>query len=218
MLYWKNNNTILDILLLIAKQRPDDTAITHLDTVTDSITYLELVTRSKAIAAYLQKVGANGQRVIIAYPSSIEYVCAFFGCLFAGAIAVPVYPPKKNKEDMRFDSILRDSAATHILTSETIYSDLILCQSKYATEPGLTWITTNSTSLELASEWTPYSPSPKDLCFLQYTSGSTSSPKGIMVSHANIVTNTKMIANTFHMPPTGTIVSWLPHFHDMGLI
>ncbi|WP_270166360.1 fatty acyl-AMP ligase [Paenibacillus sp. SYP-B4298] len=218
MLHMNEQGTIVDILLGIAQARPEDLAITHLDTVNESISYGMLLGRARAIATVLLETGASGHRVMLAYPSSIEYVCAFFGCLLAGAIAVPVYPPKHSKQDVRFESIQQDSGSAFALTSEAILTDLLNRNSQYVRQDGLRWIVTDTLEAEDHRDGSHRLPTADEVCFLQYTSGSTSMPKGVMVSHGNIVTNTKMIASTFDMPPSGTIVSWLPHFHDMGLI
>lgn len=216
---FQQSATITQVLVERLQKQPTEKAFTFTDSdVEETITYQQLFERSYSVANTLRKHGACGERVIIAYNSSLDYIYSFFGCLMAGAIAVPVYPPKTAKKDARFDSILEDSTASIVVTSPTILNSLQLRNSDYLKQDTI-WLTPSfDEAVQPYDSFDLYPCEPGTLAFLQYTSGSTSSPKGVMVTHSNIITNVRMMRNTYRFPDEGVIVSWLPLFHDMGLI
>jgi acyl-CoA synthetase (AMP-forming)/AMP-acid ligase II len=182
------------------------------------LTYSELDRHACTIAAHLQSLEATGKRVLLLYPSGLEYVAAFFGCLYAGAVAVPAYPPRFNRSVERLQAIVSNAQATIALTATT-------CATK--TEPwsaqtadlGITqWLQTDSLSEVLADDWQRPAIDSQTLAFLQYTSGSTGTPKGVMLSHGNLLHNVQLIQSAFQQTPESVGVSWLPLYHDMGLI
>jgi amino acid adenylation domain-containing protein/non-ribosomal peptide synthase protein (TIGR01720 family) len=183
------------------------------------ITYAELDWQARAIGALLQSADVvAGERVLLLYPPGLEYIAAFFGCLYAGTIAVPCYPPRLNWPNPRLKAVVADSQATAALTLNSLLSNL---ESRFALMPDLAslrWITTDNLIDPLAEAWQDCAPSPDTVAFLQYTSGSTSIPKGVMVSHGNLLHNERMIQRAFGTTEQTTIVSWLPLYHDMGLI
>jgi amino acid adenylation domain-containing protein len=184
----------------------------------DSLTYEGLDRRARAIGAFLQDAGTVGKRVLLLYPPGLEYVVAFFGCLYAGAVAVPSYPPRLNKPAHRLQSIVADSQATVTLTTTSILSNL---ERRFIHTPGLRglrWLTTDDLPDALADAWRAPTVDGDTLAFLQYTSGSTSTPKGVMVSHGNILYNERMVQEAFGHDEESTFVGWLPIYHDMGLI
>ncbi len=208
-------STLPELLQHRAHSHPQRRALTFLldgETETETLTYAELDQRARAIAAQLQARGARNQRVILLFPSGIEYVLAFFGCLYAGAIAVPLYPPRPNREDARLTSVIHDCQPTFALTTPSLLPRL-----ETLLPPGLTCLALDSLT-EPPNGWQPRELSGETVAFLQYTSGSTSAPKGVMVTHANVLANRRMIAAAFEQVESYTSVSWLPLFHDMGLI
>ncbi|GMK39953.1 acyl-CoA synthetase [Paenibacillus sp. CCS19] len=211
--------TITQVLEERFHNQANDKAFTFMDSeVEETITYQQLFERSYSVARTLREHGAAGERVIIAYNSSLEYIYSFFGCLMAGAIAVPVYPPRTSKKDARFDSILDDSGAAIVVTSPNVLNSLKLRNSEYLKQDTV-WLTpTVDEDVQQLDSFDIHPCEPDTLAFLQYTSGSTSSPKGVMVTHDNIMTNIRMMRNTYRFPAEGVFVSWLPLFHDMGLI
>lgn len=181
------------------------------------LTYQQLDRQARAIAVHLKSFAQPGDRVLLFYPPSLDYIAAFFGCLYAGIIAVPAYPPKRNRSGERLQAIANDANAIAVLTTSTIY-DIIQHQATLPTIPVSHWITTESIDPSLANQWTFPSISAESLAFLQYTSGSTGTPKGVMVSHGNLMQNLKLIHNAFGTTSASFGVSWLPPYHDMGLI
>ena len=183
-----------------------------------SLTFKELEHRARAIGAGLQSMGARGERVLLLYPSGLDYVAAFFGCLYAGAIAVPAYPPRRNRLLTRLQAIVADAQASFAVTTQAMLPKM---ESLFVQTPGLDalrWMTTDDLALGLAEGWQEPETKQNTLAFIQYTSGSTSIPKGVMVSHGNLLHNEEMIRVAFQQTENSIIVGWLPIYHDMGLI
>ena len=178
----------------------------------------ELDQRARAIAASLQGAGAKGERVLLLYPPGLEYIAAFFGCLYAGAVAVPVYPPRMNQNLVRLESIIEDSQPALTLTTSLSLSRSSTQFDKAPTLQNLRYLVTDTLDDALAVQWQDPNVTGDHLAFLQYTSGSTSEPKGVMVSHANILHNAEMMNQACSHPEDAVFVNWLPLYHDMGLI
>jgi acyl transferase domain-containing protein/acyl-CoA synthetase (AMP-forming)/AMP-acid ligase II/acyl carrier protein/NAD(P)-dependent dehydrogenase (short-subunit alcohol dehydrogenase family) len=183
----------------------------------DCFSYRMLDDRAKAIAARLQEVKAEGTRVILLYPPGIEYVAALFGCLYAGAIAVPAYPPRKNSSAEHIKAITADSEAQFFLSDAQIHTNLLTDQS-FSKLTAERWIISEDIASADADKYKPLTIDPLSIAFLQYTSGSTGRPKGVIVTHSNILHNERMIDQSFQHTQDSITVSWLPLFHDMGLI
>ncbi len=142
----------------------------------------------------------------------------FFGCLYAGVIAVPVYPPRRNQRMTRLQAIAVDAQPQFALTTTPIIEFI---EQSFAKEPELAvlrCLATNDIADNLADDWQSLNIKPDTLAFLQYTSGSTGTPKGVMVSHKNLLHNSEFIKSAFELTPDSISVSWLPSFHDMGLL
>ncbi|WP_125557297.1 non-ribosomal peptide synthetase/type I polyketide synthase [Pseudoalteromonas rubra] len=217
------NNDLVATLVTLARTRGDDIAYQYFfedNQPAVSLSYAELDLKSRKIAARLLTYFDRGDRALLLYNSGFEFVEAFFACLYAGIVAVPVYPPKKNQNTDRLRSIIEDAGATGALTSSKIYE---IAQPLFEAETSLSNVSIIATDSEGVEQvepmaWQDIRIAPQDLAFLQYTSGSTGSPKGVMVSHANIMDNEEMMKLAFGHSAQTPIVSWLPHFHDMGLI
>jgi amino acid adenylation domain-containing protein len=182
-----------------------------------SLAYGDLDRRARAVAARLQDLGAKGERVLLLYPPGLEYVAAFFGCLYAGAIAIPLYPPRANRTLERVQHIAADADAKFALATSQVFSraDELIRTSQLGE---LTWLTTDDLDQNESNDWIPSTPDPDALAYLQYTSGSTANPKGIMISHRNLLHNSAHLDAGWKHTSDSRIVSWLPHFHDMGLV
>jgi acyl carrier protein len=213
--------TLIDLLEWRAAHQSGREAYTFLgdgDAEDSSVTYGELDRQARSVASRLQSAGvATGERVLLLYPPGLEYVAAFLGCLYAGVIAVPAYPPRLNRPTSRLQAIAADSRATVALSTSHVLSNL---ERRLAHAPelkSLRWLATDE-GKDLAEEWRRPEVDGRTLAFLQYTSGSTAAPKGVMVTHANLLHNLAMIYDGFGHSPDSRMVSWLPPYHDMGLI
>jgi acyl-CoA synthetase (AMP-forming)/AMP-acid ligase II len=197
--------------------RPEQVAYRFLDFTTEDhsqITYAELDRAARSIAVKISTVITPGERVLLLYPPGLDFIAAFFGCLYAGAIAVPAYPPRRNQNLLRLQSIINNSQPSLVLTTGSLLTS-------WTTAPELEhllWIATDGTDLDIAGDWKPPQISSSDLAFLQYTSGSTGMPKGVMVSHGNLIHNSSLIHRYFRHSSESRGVIWLPLYHDMGLI
>jgi acyl-CoA synthetase (AMP-forming)/AMP-acid ligase II/acyl carrier protein len=187
------------------------------------ITFRELDRRARIIAARLQLELSPGDRALLVYPSGLEFISAFFGCMYAGVIAVPATYPKPKRPMPRLQRIAVDcDAHVALTTAQTLTTlDPDLLSADAATSQ---WIATDELQEDLADFWQRPIVDTNDLAFLQYTSGSTSDPKGVMVSHANLLNNLECIRVSFGLGDvsgdieSATGVIWLPAYHDMGLI
>ena len=182
------------------------------------LTYAELDARARAVATALQRRGAAGVRVLLLYPAGLDFIAAFFGCLYAGAVAVPAYPPRAGREQPRLRSILEDARPRFVLAPAAVAASAARLDGLGSLLGQTEWLVTDELSLDLAGEWKEPAVGPGDLAFLQYTSGSTSEPKGVMVSHGNLIANEEVIRAACGHDEGSTFVSWLPLYHDMGLI
>src|SRR5262249_10243884 len=176
--------TLVQILQRRADQHPSRRAYSFMaegEEETGKLSYLELDRQARAIGAWLQLIGGVGQRVLLLYPSGLDYVTAFLGCLYAGAVAVPVYPPRHNRNMLRLQAIVADAGATVALTTSSILSTVTKRFEHSPDLEKLDWLSTERVTPDLAEQWKAPNLMGGDLAFLQYTSGSTSSPKGVMV-------------------------------------
>ncbi|WP_231510333.1 aminotransferase class I/II-fold pyridoxal phosphate-dependent enzyme [Fischerella sp. PCC 9605] len=212
--------TLVEFLHQRAKHQPHRKAYVFLEDGeihTSCLTYQELEHQVQAIAAYLQSISAPGDRALLLYPSGLEFVVSFFACLYAGIIAVPAYPPKRNQKLSRLQAIVRDAQATLLLTT-TDLCQLIERQGveEYAFKQ-LQWVLTDRIATK-ADDFTPVTIEPHTTAFLQYTSGSTGTPKGVIVSHNNLAHNCHAIQHSYQESAEGIVLNWLPLYHDMGLV
>jgi acyl-CoA synthetase (AMP-forming)/AMP-acid ligase II len=213
--------TLIDILKYRSVEQPTQTVYTFLidgEKEAVSLTYRELEQQAKKIATYLQSNASTQERVLLLYPPGLEYISAFFGCLMAGAIAIPAYPPRPNRSLARLQSIIQDAQATIALTTHSILANL---ERKLPHAPelkDLRWLATDHLPQNLVHNWQPTHHSPDALALLQYTSGSTAEPKGVKISHRNLLHNLEAIYRCFQHNHNSRGVIWLPPYHDMGLI
>mgnify|MGYP002819223032 CR=1 FL=1 len=185
----------------------------------DSYTLQELWTEAGAVAAAIRGV----EVAILCYPPGLEFLVAFYGCLFAGVAAAPCYPPDPRNREARtarhFETIIEASGAQVILTTAAYLRGKLLLVAKAPSHRtdiylGAKWLATDSISCEGVPPLKP----PPSLAFLQYTSGSTSAPKGVMVGRRNLAHNLQVITEALDSNEDTVCVSWLPQYHDMGLV
>jgi acyl-CoA synthetase (AMP-forming)/AMP-acid ligase II len=220
--------SILDKLDKLGNEHPHKLLYSYLDlngNAIESYSYASFLRRTKAIAGHLLKEGRfeAGDRLLLAYPPGLEMICAFFGCIRAGLVPVPVYPPSSRGFQsalFKMVHIAKDCQASGILTSEDYYASLKtnLARSGVATSgvdidyiTSLPWIVTEG-FVNPVPDVSFFGAS--KIMFLQYTSGSTMEPKGVMVTHENILDTAELVIDH----PSPVVVSWLPQYHDMGLI
>ena len=205
-----------------ADTTPDRIAYSYLadgETESARLSYRQLEQGASAIAQELQRLTSPGDRALLLFTPGLEFMEAFFGCLLAGVIAVPSYPPKRNRPDPRLTTIATDSSAKIVLTNAAVLREIEPRLQNTPSLRALQWIATdtlpNAPTAALADL-----PSVKadDLAFLQYTSGSTADPKGVMVSHGNLLHNLADLDAGWDHGPNSVMITWLPIFHDMGLI
>ena len=215
-------------LVELLRRRADDLAeqpafifLTDGETEAGELTYGELDHRARAIAARLQSLCAQGERAILLYPPGLDYIAAFFGCLYAGVVAVPAYPPQRKRMLGRLRAVLTDSGASLALATAKVHAGVerLSRQDSGMAEFGdVQWLETDVPAEGIETIWRTPSVAGETLAFLQYTSGSTGTPKGVMVSHENLLHNQRMIQEAFGHGEHTTVLGWLPLYHDMGLI
>jgi len=217
-------STLVEMLRFRANERPAQKAYTLLangEVEEASLTYQALDCQARAIAAALQSVAAPGDRALLLYPPGLDYIAAFFGCLYASVVAVPAYPPdplRLSRTLPRLQAIVADAQAAIVLTTSPILSiaEMLFDQAPDLKE--LLWLASDEVPDDKASQWQKPGITRDTLAFLQYTSGSTSAPKGVMLSHANLLHNLYFIHRYFEVTSENRGVTWLPPYHDMGLI
>jgi amino acid adenylation domain-containing protein len=212
---------LTQLLLARAKSCPDQVAFTFLrDGESDELnwSYAELAQRARGIAASLQSANSANQRVLLLYPPGLDFIAGFWGCLLAGAIAVPAYPPASSRTLSRLYAIAKDCQAAAVLSTEQILATMRAFAAVDPTLSSLHYVATDELPLDAADGWKCQKISSDSIALLQYTSGSTATPKGVMVSHANLLHNEILIQKSFRQSQESIIVGWLPLYHDMGLI
>ncbi|MEB3339555.1 alpha/beta fold hydrolase [Okeania sp.] len=215
-------NTLIDLLQHRSQDRTEPKIYTFLqdgETETDTLTYKTLEKQAKAIAANLQSQNAQGERVLLLYAPGLEFIAGFFGCLYAGAIAIPAYPPRPNQSLSRLEAIATDAEAKFALTTTPLLGYL---KSRFAENSILAKMqlldANNIITQNQESDWQQPNINSDTIAFLQYTSGSTGKPKGVMLSHKNILHNLATGYEQSQTTPESLTVTWLPFSHNTGLL
>ncbi len=182
------------------------------------LSYAQLDRRARAIGAALQARGLQGSRALLMFDFGPAFAAAFFGCLYAGVVAVPSYPPHRNRGIGRVRAIARDCAPSIVLLQQDMRARSALCREEAPELMRVDWLDTDTIADAQAASWRNPGIEPEALAFLQYTSGSASTPKGVMLTHANLMHNQASIHAAFEHDENSVVVGWLPLFHDMGLI
>ncbi|MEM9212770.1 MAG: AMP-binding protein [Cyanobacteria bacterium P01_F01_bin.150] len=220
--------TLVDMLCERAAHQPQQIYRFLADGERDEryLTYDALDQQARAIAAHIQALYAEsgsecvGERALMLYPAGLEFVAAFFGCLYAGVVPVPAYLPRNNRHQHRVTAIAQDAQAAIVMTTAEAIASL---QSSLGDQQWndvsfpIQWIATDDVSGQ-AESWIKPRITEDSLALLQYTSGATGTPKGVMVSHGNLLHNLAQIYQGFDHDSDSRGLSWLPSYHDMGLI
>ncbi|MCP4661793.1 MAG: amino acid adenylation domain-containing protein [bacterium] len=212
--------TFVEISRHRATAQPEQLAFSFLgagNEATAQLTFEALDRQARAIAVELRRWCSVGDRALLLYPPGLDFIRAFFGCLYAGVVATPAYPPRANQKTSRLRAILSDAQAATVLTTQSIRSGASELEEGWGAS-ALGWLATDTLGDERAEEWREPAIGADTLALLQYTSGSTGTPKGVMVSHENLIYNQRMLTAGFGTDEDSVVVSWLPLFHDMGLI
>src|SRR5258708_35149982 len=213
------SETLLDILQRRAAEQPDDRAYVFVGDrggEEAALTYGELYARVEVVAAVLAAKAAPGERALLLFPAGLDFLVAFCACLRARIIAVPMMLPRRLSARDASSSIVADCTPRLALTVGAVLSGARADLPQRF--PGLEWIAIDGIAPEPEPGAALPLPRLDDIAFLQYTSGSTSTPKGVVVSHANIMANSRMVHLTCETTPTSTFATWIPLYHDMGLI
>ncbi|HZC93007.1 MAG TPA: beta-ketoacyl synthase N-terminal-like domain-containing protein, partial [Mycobacterium sp.] len=217
------DQTFLDLVRQRAETYRDKTAFDYCRYSPDGeehsqLTFGELDIRARATASVLQQMGATGERALVLCPSGLDFIVAFFGCIYAGAVPVPVHPPVRARVIGRVASIVHDTKARFTVTTAETQAKFQNAIDGMADGAAMQWCAVDDIAVS-ADEWASPDIKPDATAMLQYTSGSTGSPKGVVVTHGNLLHNVEAIRTAWgdgHDRARG--VFWLPLHHDMGLI
>ncbi|MGC5004853.1 AMP-binding protein [Streptomyces sp. DT203] len=214
--------TVSELLRERTRERPDSIGYTYLsdgEAERETLSYADLDRRASAIAASLHTAGVEpGERALLLLAPGLDYVSAFFGCLYAGVVAVPCYPPdpfRRERTLPRLIGVVGDADPVIALTTSDLLGFIDDLGEHAPQLRKLRWIAVDAVSAETSA---PVAVDPGSTAFLQYTSGSTAAPRGVMVSHANLLHNLGMIQRYFGTDSDSQALIWLPPYHDMGLI
>lgn len=212
---------LVDLLRYRARYQPECVAYVFLtdgEREAEEITYLQLDQQARRLGAWLQLCELQSEAVGLLYQPGLRFIEAFFGCLYAGLVAIPLQTPPGLKRIESLAAILRDAGTSLVLTSSDILETLKKDDAKRDWVQTLRWLATDFIDVEQDPDWHPPDTSVDSTAFYQYTSGSTQAPRGVVVSHANVLGNEEVIRQAFQHDRNTVGMGWLPHFHDMGLI
>ena len=181
-----------------------------------SFSFSQIDLRARAYAAAFQQRCPQGARVLLVLENDEHYVQAFLGCLYAGMVAVPVFPPESVRPQhlKRLAGIAADAQAACVVLPEQLRQSC----AQQVLFGAADLLAAEQVADADAARWREHTPQPQDIAFLQYTSGSTSAPKGVMVSHGNLMANEAAISACMQVRDDDVFATWLPLYHDMGLI
>lgn len=216
-----HHSSVVELLQFRSSTQPKLDAFTFLldgEIEQTTLTYLELDRLARRVAARLQALGLTGERALLLYPAGLDFLIAFFGCLYAGVIAVTAYPPRNQRNTPRIKAIAQDAQAAIALTTTEILPTVQALMTDKTSLGSLQWLTTDDLVEGLENSWEKPNINIDSLAFLQYTSGSTGTPKGVMISHGNLLHNAETTCQFMEHSSESKFVTWLPMYHDMGLI
>ncbi|NQE85756.1 fatty acyl-AMP ligase [Nocardia terpenica] len=223
--------TMIHALRTHAERRPDAIAYSFVNYPdpqdphgeTTSLTFHEMDRAARAFAATLQPIAEPGERAVLLLPPGLDYVKAFFGCLYAGIIAVPLFPPSTHNANGRLDAVCTDADPACLITTDDDMARVTSWLDASPTDSTRLIVSTGEVDDAFAATWDWPDVDPEQSALLQYTSGSTRTPAGVMVPHRGLLANGRQVYDTLGRVGLGkdddlAFVSWLPLFHDMGLM
>lgn len=215
------NATLVELLLQQARAQPDRAAFTFLREEGEPLcwTYAQLATRAEAVAAEVSARVAPGARVLLLYPQGLDYLAALLGCMWAGVLAIPVQPPGKHRAKLalpKLEAIAADGGVALACSVAEMVGEMRAVVGESETLARVPWLATDELSAHVGAP-VPL-PAFEQVAYLQYTSGSTSTPKGVRITHANLAYNLYDFDGDYGHDADTVVVSWLPTFHDLGLV
>ncbi|GJD16875.1 non-ribosomal peptide synthetase [Rivularia sp. IAM M-261] len=213
--------TFVEVLRFRSATQPNQVAFTFLpdgETEQATLTYQELDQLARRVATRLQELGLTGKPALLLYPPGLDFIVGFFGCLYAGVIAVTAYPPRNERNTPRIKAISKDSQAAIALTTAQSLDTVQSLMTKGTDSETLQWLATDNLSVGLEDSWQEPFIDGNTIGFLQYTSGSTGTPKGVIITHGNLIHNAATTYQFMEHSSESVFVTWLPIYHDMGLI
>ena len=217
----EKSKTLMDALLYYAEHKPNDLAYVYLEDGEDMelpITFGELDRQARSFAAHLQTIVNAGDRALLLYPSGLEFAVAYLGCLYADVIAVPTTVPHLKRSTPRLLLMMKDAEAHIACTTRGVYEKIKFLSEENAEFGNIQWVISEDVSKNGGSNWKKPESQPDHIAFLQYTSGSTSVPKGVMITNFNLLRTIQDVQIGAQFDDDSVMVTWLPIFHDMGLI
>ena len=213
--------TIATRLAALAAASDSRWSITFLDShgaVFERCGAAELAARVAAVAGFLDRQSAPGAPVLLVFQPCVDFLVAFLACQWSGRLAVPINPPRRHRLIQRLQSVAADSGAALALTGGGVAEQSARWQADSAVLRAIRWHDVADIDTDPAQAGLLHEVDPGATCFIQYTSGSTSLPKGVEVSHANLMADMALMEAAWGLSPSSTMVTWLPAFHDLGLI
>ena len=208
--------TIVEMLKQRALLHPDEICYTYLEDLDaeSNLSYRQLHESAERLAHGLLQLAEKGDRVLLLMPSGLEYIQLYWACLYAGLVAVPLYPPKTNDRGGKVKNVIADCSPRLAILGDRLSQGQ---EAEFAAE-NLLFLLFSDIRTNVVAAMELSLPVAEDLSFLQYSSGSTGSPKGVMISHENIVVNVQALGTATETNDGDVFVNWLPLFHDMGMV